>query len=218
MMRRNIEQEARLIDDLLDVTRIAHDKLHCDHALVKVHRAPARSMPSSSRKRATPGSTLARTSGQRIVRPGRPRTFEAGDLEPDPQRDPPHRTGWADRLRSGMPAPEPSPDDGRRYRRRHRARSARAHLHPVRAGRPPTGWVWVWVSPSRRDWWSSTRDDRAHSQGPGSGATFTVEPPTVRRLLHHAGRPRTPSIGSPATRRSCWSRTMPTAPRPSSSD
>ena len=37
MVRRNVEQEARLIDDLLDVTRIAHDKLHCEHDVVEVH-------------------------------------------------------------------------------------------------------------------------------------------------------------------------------------
>ena len=37
MVRRNVEQEARLIDDLLDVTRIAHDKLHCEHEIVELH-------------------------------------------------------------------------------------------------------------------------------------------------------------------------------------
>jgi CheY-like chemotaxis protein len=37
MVRRNVEQEARLIDDLLDVTRIAHDKLRCEHEIVEVH-------------------------------------------------------------------------------------------------------------------------------------------------------------------------------------
>jgi signal transduction histidine kinase len=37
MVRRNVEQEARLIDDLLDVTRIAHDKLRCEHEVVEVH-------------------------------------------------------------------------------------------------------------------------------------------------------------------------------------
>jgi CheY-like chemotaxis protein/two-component sensor histidine kinase len=37
MVQRNVEQEARLIDDLLDVTRIAHDKLRCESAIVDVH-------------------------------------------------------------------------------------------------------------------------------------------------------------------------------------
>jgi len=37
MVRRNVEQEARLIDDLLDVTRIAHDKLRCEHDIVELH-------------------------------------------------------------------------------------------------------------------------------------------------------------------------------------
>ena len=37
MVRRNVEQEAHLIDDLLDVTRIAHDKLRCEHVIVEVH-------------------------------------------------------------------------------------------------------------------------------------------------------------------------------------
>jgi len=38
VVRRNVEQEARLIDDLLDVTRIAHDKLRCEHATLEVHK------------------------------------------------------------------------------------------------------------------------------------------------------------------------------------
>jgi nitrogen-specific signal transduction histidine kinase/CheY-like chemotaxis protein len=39
MMRRNIELEARLIDDLLDITRIAHGKLELQEELVDVHAA-----------------------------------------------------------------------------------------------------------------------------------------------------------------------------------
>ncbi|HJT81159.1 MAG TPA: PAS domain S-box protein [Chthoniobacterales bacterium] len=39
MMRRNIELEARLIDDLLDITRIAHGKLELHQELVDVHAA-----------------------------------------------------------------------------------------------------------------------------------------------------------------------------------
>ena len=37
MVRRNVDQEARLIDDLLDVTRIAHDKLHCERSILDLH-------------------------------------------------------------------------------------------------------------------------------------------------------------------------------------
>ncbi len=37
MMRRNIELEARLIDDLLDVTRISHGKLTIEHVPVDIH-------------------------------------------------------------------------------------------------------------------------------------------------------------------------------------
>jgi PAS domain S-box-containing protein len=37
LVRRNVEQEVRLIDDLLDVTGIAHDKLRCEHEIVEVH-------------------------------------------------------------------------------------------------------------------------------------------------------------------------------------
>ena len=39
MMRRNIELEARLIDDLLDITRIAHGKFELHQELVDVHAA-----------------------------------------------------------------------------------------------------------------------------------------------------------------------------------
>ncbi len=39
MMRRNIELESRLIDDLLDITRIAHGKLELHEELVDVHAA-----------------------------------------------------------------------------------------------------------------------------------------------------------------------------------
>jgi signal transduction histidine kinase/CheY-like chemotaxis protein len=39
MMRRNIELEARLIDDLLDVTRIAHGKLELHREVIDLHAA-----------------------------------------------------------------------------------------------------------------------------------------------------------------------------------
>ena len=37
MIQRNVELEARLIDDLLDVTRIAKGKLQIDHGIVDVN-------------------------------------------------------------------------------------------------------------------------------------------------------------------------------------
>jgi PAS domain S-box-containing protein len=37
MIRRSVELEARLIDDLLDVTRVIHGKLHLDRGVVDVH-------------------------------------------------------------------------------------------------------------------------------------------------------------------------------------
>jgi signal transduction histidine kinase len=42
MIRRNIELEARLIDDLLDVTRISHNKLELQLGTVDVHQSIAR--------------------------------------------------------------------------------------------------------------------------------------------------------------------------------
>ena len=44
MIRRNIELEARLIDDLLDLTRIARGRLRLELQLVDIHKLIRRAM------------------------------------------------------------------------------------------------------------------------------------------------------------------------------
>src|SRR5262249_48548425 len=65
MVRRNVEQEARLIDDLLDVTRIAHDKLRCEHNVVELHTllrdVHAGYVPEAERARVTMALELTAT-------------------------------------------------------------------------------------------------------------------------------------------------------------
>jgi two-component system CheB/CheR fusion protein len=58
MIRRNIELEARLIDDLLDLTRVTHGKLELRRSIVDVHRLIQHSMQFCQAEAAAKGVRL----------------------------------------------------------------------------------------------------------------------------------------------------------------
>ena len=87
MIRRNIELEARLIDDLLDLSLIARGRLLLNLEVVDIHQAIC------TRGGDLPRRGVGRRVGRRDCpecpapsRESRPRAAHAGRLEPDPQR------------------------------------------------------------------------------------------------------------------------------------
>ena len=136
MIRRNVELEARLIDDLLDLTRISRGKL-------QVRARAGRGASEAAIRRADlqvgragegaePGDATRRVAARRHRRP---RAAAAGLLEPPEERDQVHAR------RRDHPRPDQQPAAGRagrqrlRHRCRHRAGTAPAAVQRVRAGR-----------------------------------------------------------------------------------
>ena len=94
IIRRNVELEARLIDDLLDITRIAHGKLQLTPETDQ--RAPgdpsgAGDLPAGHRRETPRGAAGPR--GVRFPCEGGPRPLPAGALEPDQERGEIHAEG-----------------------------------------------------------------------------------------------------------------------------
>ena len=88
MIRDNVELEARLIDDLLDITRIAHGKLHLNREQVDVHAVIRRALETCRdeiRRRRVPISALDLAAAE-ASRRGGPRAVATGLLEPDQER------------------------------------------------------------------------------------------------------------------------------------
>ncbi|MGC3992284.1 MAG: histidine kinase dimerization/phospho-acceptor domain-containing protein [Chthoniobacteraceae bacterium] len=89
MIRRNIELEARLIDDLLDLTRVSRGKIEAPSRSGRCPPGAAGSAGGLHRQRRDPAPAFRRASGDRlrVPRRGRPRAAPAGLLEPHQQRD-----------------------------------------------------------------------------------------------------------------------------------
>ena len=87
VIRRNVELEARLIDDLLDVTRISKGKLQLSLETVGVHEILQRSYEICREEIAAKGSqNRIPASGQARSRQRRPSPIAAGVLEPDQEQ------------------------------------------------------------------------------------------------------------------------------------
>ena len=220
MIRRNVELEARLIDDLLDVTRIVQGKLRLNREVVDAHdliHQAAGDLPRRDRR--PPGSASSWTSGAaRPPRRGRPGAAPAGLLEPDQERRQVHPRRAA-RSRSG-PATDGRPAGRRGDRHRHRdraggpapdlrrLRAGRRLGHPaVRRPRPRPGDQPEPRRGPRRP--ARRRERRARAEGRPSPSSC----PPSRRPSRSPPRPRRRSPTSARARRrsgSCWSRTTPT--------
>ena len=96
VIRRNVELEARLIDDLLDVTRIAKGKLQLSFEVVSIHEILRRAHEICSEDiDAKELQTEFRFACPRRQRPWRPRAFAAGFLEPHQEQRQVHAEEWA---------------------------------------------------------------------------------------------------------------------------
>ncbi len=97
MIRDNVRLEARLIDDLLDISRIAR----ADGVSFRARRYPCPDraglgdLPGPDREQGSPSDV--RPGGRRASRARRPGPFAAGALEPDRQRGEIHARGRTDR-------------------------------------------------------------------------------------------------------------------------
>ena len=230
MIRRNVELEARLIDDLLDLTRIARGKLD---AAPRGRRPSTPVLEHAMRDAAQRGLADKRL---RLVidlaADGPPRlgghpAADPGLLEPAQQRRQVHaRRAARSRVRSRAttPAGPRTRRRGRGHRDRHRARRAAAHLRRLRAGRSrrsPAGSAvsgWGWRS-ARRSSRCTAAASPPPAHGRGRGATFIVRLPVAGDLRRPpAARGPTPAgTPRPADRARCassWSRTTPTPPKP----
>ncbi len=137
VIRRNAELEARLIDDLLDVTRIANDKLELRLAAVDLHEC-IESVLSICRADAAAKDIAMAANFHAHDQPGqgRPCAAAAGDLEPGEERHQIHaRGGLGDRddAQSGGGLHRPR---GGRLRHRHRRCPDAAPVQRLRAGWP----------------------------------------------------------------------------------
>ena len=134
IIRRNVELEARLIDDLLDITRIAHGKLQLTPEAINAHRAIHRALEICQReidaKHLDVRLDLAATP---FPREGGPGALPAGALEPDQERGKIHPQG-VDYHPVGQQWQRTDRDRGRGYGHRHHPGAAGADLQAVRAG------------------------------------------------------------------------------------
>ena len=67
MIRRNIELESRLIDDLLDLSRIARGRLRLDLEVVDIHEVSAARSRSAATRRSSPAWTSSPSWGPRSI-------------------------------------------------------------------------------------------------------------------------------------------------------
>ena len=142
MMERQVGQMVRLVDDLLDVTRISRGKIELRKERVRTGggraAAPSRRAARSS---SSMGHELDRHAAAAAGHRGRrPDPAGPGVREPAEQRRQVHRPGRA-HLADRRAAGERRGGVGAGHRHRHRRRQAAAHLRDVLAGGPVAGAV-----------------------------------------------------------------------------
>ena len=214
MVRRNVEMEARLIDDLLDVSRIARGKIELSRSPVElctvIHRAVEVCKPDIEARQAAlrrgPGA------GRSLLGRGRRAPAAAGLLEPAEERDQVH----APRRVRGHPLPAGGDARGRRgerQRNRDRGGGPAPDFQRLRAGgaidHAAVRRSGLGVGDQQGPGGDARGHDRAHSEGRDKGATFRVRLP----LTAPAGQPerararRGPGGAPSAPCASCWSKT-----------
>ncbi len=157
MIRRNVTLEARLIDDLLDLTRIRGGKLHLERGVIDAHELVHHVVEICQEDlRSKRPATGVGSRGPAAPRGCRSGPFAAGPLEPAQERDQVHtprrdrdgpvsRRGW---VAPGGDGHELDPR-GQRHGYRHRDRHAAPDLRDLRAGGParrrsdPGAWGWA---------------------------------------------------------------------------
>ena len=155
MIRQNVNLQARLIDDLLDVMRIVRGKmpLHWEvadcHDLIEQAVQICRSEVLGKNHRPRRSTWPPRTTTSTPTRPGSSRS-----LEPDQERRQVHARGRHDRR--SAPATRAAigiaRHRGRRHRHRHRAGGPARRSSTLPAGRDDrspassAGWAWAWRS------------------------------------------------------------------------
>jgi PAS domain S-box-containing protein len=203
MVRRNVDLEARLIDDLLDVTRIAHDKLRCEHDFVELHELLRDVYAGHVHEAADAGITitleLAAAEPYILGDAARLRQILSNLLRNAVRHT---KAGDTIAIRSETPASE---------RIRVSVRDSGSGISPALLKRifipfeqadGNTGvglGLGLAIAKGLVEQQGGTIE--AHSEGPGTGATFTVELPTVAAparissekppALDHAARDRT---------------------------
>ena len=223
MIRQNVNLQARLIDDLLDVMRIVRGKMPLHWEVADCHgliRQAAPDVPERGLRQGTPARTGP--GGARPLTQRRPGAVPAGHLEPRQERRQVHprgrrRSPSAPATRRATEADGPPRHRGRRHRHRHRAGGPAADLRPLPAGRDPdhpqvrrAGAGPGDLPGDRR---GARRDARRRERGPGPGdhvpdrAEDDPEPGGDRRPSRHGRRPPAPSPRRPRRSASWSSRT-----------
>ena len=184
MIRRNVELEARLIDDLLDLTRVANGKLRLSLETVDVHDVMD-SVLELFRSEIQVKQQDVHVDKRRDapLRAGRSRAAAADAVEPDSQCREVH-AGRRPYLCAHARRTHARADIGRRYGHRHRAGTDRQTLQCVRAGQPEHDAAVRRPGPRSRDHQGADRRARRHGD--------RAQPRrALRRDLHdHACRPR----------------------------
>ena len=208
MVRRNVDLEARLIDDLLDLTRIARGKFalqrrsarRAQAARIGREHVPQRDQRQADRPRAQPA-------GRAPLRPRRPRPAPAGVLEPAEERGEILRRGRADRgldARSTCPARSRSSCATRASASRRRCSSGCSRPSSRRASRR-SGATAAWGSGcrSRASCWRR-RADRSRRRARASTAarrSSSRSRASTRPTKRTASRPRNGGNGDDAEQR-----------------
>ena len=220
-IERNAALQTKLVDDLLDVSRIVTGKLALETATVDLAAVIEAAIDSGAAHAPRQGPDRGDGAGARRARPRRLPPPAAGALEPADERDQVHPPPRADRHRARAPRGD-GVHLGAGHRRGHPggppAPRLRA-LRPGRAGRPPASseaWGSACRSCASGSWRTSAMcAPTATARGVARGwwSSFVCQ---SRTACPPSGRPRRPAPPSASTTGACSSWTT-TPTRASSS-
>ena len=176
LIARQLKQLVRLVDDLLDVSRITRGKIELKIGAVEVAQVVSAAIETSKPNRRRPAAhAVARSCLPRRCTSRRFRARLANPLEPDQQRREVHAAkaaGFAFR----RPRSRRRRVSRARFGRRDSTRIHRAHLRALHAGRPYAGAL-AWRAGDRAHarapvWWKCrTAASRQEAKGAIAGAS-----------------------------------------------